>query len=415
MDLLDVVKIDEAIDLQVSLMEKIGYKKKIQIKTCHSLGYILAKDLISKDDLPCFRKSTMDGYAINYKDSLGATDSIPSMLKVVEEIQMGNIPQKKLKRGEASKIYTGGMVPEGADAVLPIEYTEILSKKLISISKPVVFMENIIDIGDDSKVGDIYEKEGKIIDPETIAMAASLGYEKIEVYDKLKCKILSTGDEIIPVNSKLVPGKSRDINSYMLYSMLKNMGIDVLSMKHLEDDKDLIKKEFEEDLDLIIISGSSSKGNKDFVPEISKELNPGMIYHGISIKPGKPTSLSQNNNTMILGLPGNPISAYAVFRTVFQKAYEKYFKIEENLKIKCKIKRNIANTSAKTMICLVEIKKEGDVLVASPIFGFSNNISLLKKAKGYIVIDEYVEGIKENEKVWVNLIRWEIFIWIQKN
>lgn len=391
-------------------MEKIGYKKKIQIKTCHSLGYILAKDLISKDDLPCFRKSTMDGYAINYKDSLGATDSIPSMLKVVEEIQMGNIPQKKLKRGEASKIYTGGMVPEGADAVLPIEYTEILSKKLISISKPVVFMENIIDIGDDSKVGDIYEKEGKVIDPETIAMAASLGYEKIEVYDKLKCKILSTGDEIIPVNANLVPGKSRDINSYMLYSLLKKMGIDVLSMKHLEDDKDLIKKELEENLDLIIISGSSSKGNKDFVPEISKKLNPGMIYHGISIKPGKPTSLSQNNNTMILGLPGNPISAYAVFRTVFQKAYEKYFKIDKNLKIKCKIKRNIANTSAKTMICLVEIKKEGDGLVASPIFGFSNNISLLKKAKGYIVIDEYVEGIKENEKVWVNLIRWEIFI-----
>lgn len=405
MDLLDVVKIDEAIDLQVSLMEKIGYKRKIQMKTCHSLGYILAKDLISKDDLPCFRKSTMDGYAINYKDSLGATDSIPSMLKVVEEIQMGNIPQKKLKRGEASKIYTGGMVPEGADAVLPIEYTEILSEKLISISKPVVFMENIIDIGDDSKVGDIYEKEGEIIDPETIAMAASLGYEKIEVYEKLKCKILSTGDEIIPVNSKLVPGKSRDINSYMLYSLLEKMGIDVLSMKHLKDEKALIKKELEEDVDLIIISGSSSKGNKDFVPEISKELNPGMIYHGISIKPGKPTSLSQNNNTMILGLPGNPISAYAVFRTIFQKAYEKYFEIDENLKIKCKIKRNIANTSAKNMICLVEIKKEGNELVASPIFGFSNNISLLKKAKGYIVIDEYVEGIKENEKVWVNLIR----------
>ena len=405
MDLLDVVKIDEAIDLQVSLMEKIGYKKKIQIKTCDSLGYILAKDLISKDNLPCFRKSTMDGYAINYKDSLGATDSIPSMLKVIEEIQMGHVPQKKLKRGEASKIYTGGMVPEGADAVLPVEYTEILSQKLISISKPVVFMENIIDIGDDSKIGDIYEKEGKIIDPETIAMAASLGYEKIEVYDKLKCKILSTGDEIIPVNSDLIPGKSRDINSYMLYSMLENMGIDVISMKHLEDERNLIKKELEEDLDLIIISGSSSKGNKDFVPSISKELNPGMIYHGISIKPGKPTSLSQNNKTMILGLPGNPISAYAVFRTIFQKAYEKYFKIDENLKIKCKIKRNIANTSAKTMICLVEIKKEKDELVASPIFGFSNNISLLKKAKGYIVIDEYVEGIKENEKVWVNLIR----------
>lgn len=405
MDLLEVVKIDQAINLQVDLMEKISYKEKITIETTSALGYILAEDLISKDDLPHFRKSTMDGYAINYKDSLGATETIPSMLKVIEEIPMGEVPQKILQRGEAAKIYTGGMLPEGADAVIPIEFTENLSEKLISISRPVVFMDNVIDIGDDSKVGDIYEKAGKIINPETMAMAASLGYDKISVYRKLRCKILSTGDEIIPVNGKLRPAKARDINSYMLFGLLTSMGIDVVSVKHLLDEEDLIEKELKEDLDLIFISGSSSKGKKDFVPTVGKKLSPGIIYHGISIKPGKPTSLSQNNKTMILGLPGNPISAYAIFRSIFQKAYNKYFNIEEDLKIKCKIDRNIANNSAKTQICLIDLKKKEDELIASPIFGFSNNISLLKKAKGYIIIDEYTEGLRDGEDVWVSLIR----------
>ena len=405
MDLLEVVKIDQAINLQVDLMEKISYKEKISLETTSSLGYILAEDLISKDDLPHFRKSTMDGYAINYKDSLGASETIPSMLKVIEEIPMGEVPQKILQRGEAAKIYTGGMLPEGADAVIPIEFTESLSEKLISISRPVVFMDHVIDIGDDSKVGDIYEKAGKIINPETMAMAASLGYDKISVYKKLRCKILSTGDEIIPVNGKLVPAKARDVNSYMLLGLLTSMGIDVVSVKHLADEEDLIEKELKEDLDLIFISGSSSKGKKDFVPTVGKKLNPGIIYHGISIKPGKPTSLSQNNKTMILGLPGNPISAYAIFRSIFQKAYNKYFNIEEDLKIKCKIDRNIANNSAKTQICLVDLKKKEDELIASPIFGFSNNISLLKKAKGYIIIDEYTEGLRDGEDVWVSLIR----------
>lgn len=405
MDLLDVKSIKEAINLQVKAMEKLNFKRKITIDSKESLGYILAEPLVSKDDLPNFRKSTMDGYAINYKDSQGASETIPSMLKLIEEIEIGEVPQKKLRRGELSKIYTGGMVPEGADAVIPIEYTERLSDKLVSISKPIAFMENVIDIGDDSKIGDIYENIGKVIDPETIAMAANLGYEKITVYEKLKAKVLSTGDEIIPISSKLMPAKSRDVNSYMISSLLRDMGIDVVETKHLADNKENIKRELEEDLDLIVISGSSSKGNKDFVPTIAESLDPGIIYHGISIKPGKPTSLSINKNTLILGLPGNPVSSYAVFRAVFEKAYKEFYKIEESLKVKCKLNRNISAKSAKTMIVLVDIKNKEDELIATPIFGFSNNISLLKKAKGYIVIDEYSEGLRENEYVWVSLIR----------
>ena len=386
-------------------MEQLNLKEKLSIDTYKSFGYILAEDIISNDNLPAFRKSTMDGYAINYKDSQGATDSIPSTLDLIEQIEMGQVPKHMIERGQASRIFTGGMLPDGADAVIPIEYTEILSKNLISISKPVFFMENVIDIGDDSKVGDIYQTKGKLIDPETIAMAASLGYDKISVYKKLQCKIISTGDEILPVNSKLIGAKSRDVNSYMLYGLLNQLGIEVVSSKHIADDKDLIKKELEEDIDLIIISGSSSKGNKDYVPIITSEFDPGLIYHGISIKPGKPTSLSINKNTLILGLPGNPISAYVVFRTMFQKAFDKFYGIDDDINVKCKLSRNISTKGAKTTIVLVNVSKEEDELVATPIFGFSNNISLLKQANGYLMIDEYSEGLNEDEKVWVSLIK----------
>ncbi|MDY3005648.1 molybdopterin molybdotransferase MoeA [Anaerococcus porci] len=405
MDLLDVKTINEAVNLQVKVMEEIPLKKKILLETKNSLGYILASDLVSRDDLPSFRKSTMDGYAIKYKDSQGASDTIPTILRIVEEIEMGFEPKCRIENGEASKIYTGGMLPEGADSVIPIEFTEKFSNDLISINKPIVFMDNVIDIGEDSSKGDLYQRSGKIIDPETIAMAASLGYDKIEAYDKINCKIISTGDEILPVSSELYPAKTRDINSYMLYSLLNSMGINVVSMKHLKDDKEIIRKELLEDIDLIIVSGSSSKGKKDFIPFIAKDLEPGLIYHGISIKPGKPTSLSLNNKTIILGLPGNPISAYTVFKCVFQKAYNRYYNIEDSLKIKCRLVRNIHAKSAKTLIQLVDIERREDELIAIPIFGFSNNISLLKKVRGYILIDEYSEGLRENEYVWVSLIK----------
>lgn len=405
MDLLEVVSVNEAIDRLVWAMERLKFKKIKTIDTTMSLGYILAEDIVAKENLPNFQKSTMDGYAINFKDSLGATDSIPSILKIIETIEIGEVYKHELKSGQASRIFTGGMLPKGADAVIPVEYTEEISKELVSIYKPVVFMENVIDIGDDCKKGDVYLRKGKIIDSQVIAMAASLGYDKLSVYEKLSCKLLSTGDEIIGVSEKLLPAKARDVNSYMLLAMLEESGIEVKSIKHLKDDRALIKKELEEDYDIIFISGSSSKGNKDFVPSICKELNPGMIFHGISVKPGKPTSLSINNKTLILGLPGNPISAYSVYKAIFEKAFRKYFQVEDFFELKCYISRNISQASAKSLVQLVDIERKDDRLLAIPIFGFSNNISLLKRAKGYFIIDEYSEGIRENEEVWVKLIR----------
>lgn len=403
MDLLKVKSLDEARDILVNAMENLNFKRVICKDLEDSKGYVLAEDLISKEDLPNYRKSTMDGYALSFKDSQGANDTISSMLKIVETIEMGHAPKISIKNGECSRIFTGGMLPKGADCVIPLEYTEDISKDLVAIYKPMSFLSNVIDIGEDSKKGDIYAKKGSLVDSKLIAMAASLGYGKLKVYDKLRSIVISTGDEIIDIDEKLERAKVRNINSYMLKSLLEDLPIEVIDEKLIRDNKELIEKEFNRDVDLIVISGSSSKGKKDFVPEISKNLKPGNLFHGISLKPGKPTSLSVNNNTLILGLPGNPISAFVSFKVFFEKAFKDYYNINGGFKVKCIVDSNIP-TSGREEIKLLHLKNEGNSLVASPIFGFSNNISMLKNANAYVRIDKDTEGIRSGQTIEVDLL-----------
>lgn len=403
MDLLEVKSLDEAINIQVEAMERLNFKKIVKKNILDSKGYILAEDLISKEDLPHFRKSTMDGFALAYKDSQGANDTISSIMKIKETIEIGQVPKSEILSGECSRIFTGGMLPNGADCVIPVEYTEDISDKLVAINKPMSYLSNVIDIGDDGKKGDIYAKKGTLIDSKLIAMAASIGYENIEVYEKLKALVISTGDEIIDINERLVDAKVRNVNSYMVKSLLEDLPIQVIEEKLVRDRKELIEKELKRDVDIIMISGSSSKGNKDFVPEISKNLKPGNLFHGISLKPGKPTSLSINNKTMIVGLPGNPISAYVSFKVFFEKAFNIYYGINELFKIKCIIDSNIP-TSGREEIKLLSLKNKGEQLIASPIFGFSNNLSMLKDADAYVRIDKNTEGIKKGEYIEVSLL-----------
>lgn len=403
MDLLNVISLDEAIDIQVKAMENLNFKRVIYKDILASKGYILAEDMVSRDDLPHFRKSTMDGYALSFKDSQGANESICSMLKIIETIEIGHAPKYSLKSGECSRIFTGGMLPQGADCVIPVEYTEVISEELVAIYKPMTYLSNVIDIGEDCKKGDIYARKGIIVDSKLIAMAASLGYDKLKVYDKLKSILISTGDEIIGIDEKLEDAKVRNVNSYMIKSLLEDLPIEVIEEKLIRDNKDIIEKELNKNVDLIVISGSSSKGNKDFVPEISKNLNPGNLFHGISLKPGKPTSLSLNNKTMILGLPGNPISAFISFKVFFEKAFKVYYNIDDSLKIKCFVDSNIP-TSGREEIKLLSLKNENNKLIASPIFGFSNNISMLKNANAYVRIDKNKEGIRSGESIEVELL-----------
>lgn len=405
-DLLNVKSISESIEICRDAFESLNLKRVKCIKIEDSLDYILAEDIIAREDLPAFRRSTMDGFAVNSSSTTGASDSIPAILNLAEIIEIGQVPNKSINNNQASQIFTGGMLPEGANAVVPIEYAEFLGDSLVSVYKAVSNLQHVIEVGDDCQKGEIYFKKGEKISPAVVAACVSLGYSKVHVYDKLKVRIISTGDEILSPEENVPLGKTRDINSYSIYALCKKLGLQVVAKKHVKDDKDLILKELEaDDIDILIISGSSSKGNKDFVPTlISNNFKPGLLIHGIAIKPGKPTSFSSDGKKIILGLPGHPVSAYTVFKTFFERGLNSYFDAREDFSFPANLSRNIASTPGSTKIQYVSLEKSGSQLIANPVFAASGNISLLKKADAYFMIGQDEEGKEQGETVWCKLI-----------
>ncbi|MDO5026438.1 MAG: molybdopterin molybdotransferase MoeA [Tissierellia bacterium] len=405
-DLLKVKSLSEAVEICKQSLDSLDLKKVKSLKIEDSLGYRLAEDILAKEDLPAFRKSTMDGFAVASKSTLGASDSIPTILEFQETIDIGYAPKMKINANQASKIFTGGMLAQGSDSVVPIEYAEFVGDNLVAIYRPASFLENVIDIGDDCKKGDLYFRKGQLIEPKFIGAFASLGYSHVKVYDKLKVRIISTGDEILPPDADIPLAKTRDINSYSISALCKEAGLEILDKRHVFDLREQIMKELmADDVDILIISGSSSKGDKDFVPSIIAEnFTPGLLIHGIALKPGKPTSFSSDGKKLVLGLPGHPVSAYTVFKVFFEEGLKDFYGSDKGFSFPASLTRNVASSPGRTKIQFVNLEKKEDGLIAQPVFAASGNISLLKNSDAYFIIDQDEEGKEKGETVWCKLI-----------
>lgn len=399
--LLKVKSLVQGRKLLVELMQSLDFKKVQEISLEESLGYILAEDIIAQEDIPSFTRSTVDGFALKSSATMGASDGLPTILKIVEDIAMGEVPKKRLGVGEASKLMTGGMLPEGADAMIMVEETEIIGEDLLAVYKPARAYDHLVEIGEDCKKGDLVFFKGKKITPKVIASCASLGYERVKVYLPLKVRILSTGDELLSPGEEVLPGKTRDVNSYALDALCKNLGFRVLSKTHARDDKEEISRALEEDTDLFLISGSSSQGEKDYLAEIIDKFNPGLIFHGLSIKPGKPTILGSNGKSIFLGLPGHPVSSYMVFKALIEESLREIYTLEEALFVQAYLAHNMAATPGRTTYQAVSLHQKDDLLWAKPIFGASGSLSVLAKAQGYFVLEDQEEGAIRKDRVKV--------------
>lgn len=399
--LLKVKSLVQGRKLLVKLMQSLDFKKVQEISLEESLGYILAEDIIAQEDIPSFTRSTVDGFALKSSATMGASDGLPTILKIVEDIAMGEVPKKRLGLGEASKLMTGGMLPEGADAMIMVEETEIIGEDLLAVYKPARAYDHLVEIGEDCKKGDLVFFKGKKITPKVIASCASLGYERVKVYLPLKVRILSTGDELLSPGEEVLPGKTRDVNSYALDALCKNLGFRVLSKTHARDDKEEIIRALEEDTDLFLISGSSSQGEKDYLAEIIDQFDPGLIFHGLSIKPGKPTILGSNGKSIFLGLPGHPVSSYMVFKALIEESLRELYTLEEALFVQAYLAHNMAATPGRTTYQAVSLHQKDDLLWAKPIFGASGSLSVLAKAQGYFVLEDQEEGAIRKDRVKV--------------
>ncbi|PKP54891.1 molybdopterin molybdenumtransferase MoeA, partial [Candidatus Atribacteria bacterium HGW-Atribacteria-1] len=284
-----------------------------------TLHRFLAEEIVAPANLPGFNRSTMDGYAIRAEDSFGATDSLPSYLKIIGEIKMGVRPEFKINPGEAVKISTGGMLPEGANAVMMEEYTEQIDDTTIEARRSISPWENVVREDEDLKKGEIILRKGHRLRPQDIGVLAGIGKTNIKIYKKPKIAIISTGNEIIPAEGEPRIGQIRDINSYTLGACIEKAGGVPVYRGIIKDEVILLEQEIkktikEDKIEAVIVSGGSSVGVRDVTLEVLNRLGkPGVLVHGVSVKPGKPTILAIADNRPIFGLPGHPVSAMIIF------------------------------------------------------------------------------------------------------
>ncbi|MFW9823692.1 MAG: gephyrin-like molybdotransferase Glp [Candidatus Thorarchaeota archaeon] len=381
--------------------------EKIEIKV--ALSRILAIDIISNMDLPPFDRSAMDGYAIFAEDSFKASPKNPKKIKLTGVIEIGEFSTLKLKRGEGIKISTGAPIPEGADAVVKIEDTEI-ENEIISLYISVPPGRNISKKGEDIKKGTHILSKGIELKAEHIALLTSLGYSKVNVRLKPKVSIFSSGDELVEPGEALKPGKIYNSNTPMISALVDLYGGTVIRGETVKDDKITIKNrliEASKDSQIIIFTGGTSVGTKDYLPEIVNESGT-VLAHGIAQRPGAPVLIGFLGETLIFCLPGTPVAAYVSFLRITGPAIRKLLgsiDLDPRVEILATINKDVPVSGLGYLHYLrVNIEKSEDGLIANPIkLRGSGVISSLTFSDGIVEISPYQEGLKKGDIVKVKL------------
>jgi molybdopterin molybdotransferase len=374
-----------------------------------ALERILAVDIVSDINLPDFARSTMDGYAVKASSTFGATEENPTYLTVKGTIDMGKSAHFSIGHGEVAKISTGGMLPDGSDSVIMVEYTEIIDKTTIEIYRSVAPGQHVLATGEDIKKGDAVLLCGQRLRPQEIGLLAALGKDSVKVFKKTVIGIISTGDEIVPINNIPDKGRIRDINTYTLSSLVQKSGGIPVTYGIVGDDFDALLEKCSIAIahsDMVLISGGSSVGTRDLTLEVLLSLpDSDIMVHGISISPGKPTILAKTGDKAIWGLPGHAVSAMIVFEIVVRPFIEKISglssKYKKGLRIPAMLSRNISSAQGRIDYMRVRMIERNGIKWAEPILGKSGLISNLTKADGLIEIGINTEGLDKGSEVWV--------------
>jgi molybdopterin molybdotransferase len=382
------------------------------VPVIQALGKITAEDVQAVQDLPDFRRSTVDGYALLAKDSHGASESLPAYLELAGEIPMGSKAEIILESRKCALIHTGGMLPEGADSVVMLEDTQTLSQNEIEIYKAVAQGENVIEIGEDVKSGQVVISSGTRLRPAEIGGLMALGVQSVKTVVPPRIGILSSGDEVIPPDQTPKPGEIRDINSYTLGALIDDLGAEAVHYGIIPDSREALRlnlKKALKECDHIIVTAGSSASTRDLTAEIMNELGePGVLVHGVSIKPGKPSILGLAGDQVMIGLPGNPVSALVIAYVLVKPILMAYLGLRKRLfdpSVPAIMNLNVPSQAGREDWIPVRLqKKENDTFDAEPIFGRSNLIFLLAEADGLVKIPSAVTGITAGTEVRVRLI-----------
>jgi len=407
MELLNTVTVEEA-KHKIKEAFKNFLLKEENINILEAVGRYLSKDITAPIDVPGFNRSTVDGYAVISKDTFGASESVPGFLKYKDEIEMGKEADVTVQTGNCYYVPTGGMLPNGSDSVVMIEYTETLGSD-VCIQRSVAPSENVLKKGEDLKLGDVIFKKGHKLRPQDIGLLAGIGIVNVDVYEKVRVSVVSTGDELVSPTEELKLGQIKDMNTYSLSAACLEDGCNVIERAIVKDNKELLKNKIEECVNsshIVLISGGSSMGNKDFTKEVINDIgSPGVFIHGVSVKPGKPTIIGKINNTAVFGLPGQPVSALVIYKIFVSFLIKDIYYNEEviNEYIEGQISVNIPSAPGREHYVMVNIRQENDKNIIDPVYGKSGMLSMMAKARGYVKINTNQEGLIKGDKVRVFL------------
>jgi molybdopterin molybdotransferase len=384
-----------------------------EIRSVRARGRVLAEDLYSSVDLPHFHRAAMDGYAVKAKDTFGASQSLPAYLKLAGVVEMGKEALQPLGTGQAIRISTGGMMPPESDAVVMVEYTDETDAGLVEIHRSVSPWQNVIQIGDDIKKGELVFKRGRRLRAHDLGALTGVGISTVPVYLRPRTGLISTGDEIVDADTDPMPGQVRNINQHSLAGLIEGCGGELRDWGVIGDDKDQLIWAIGEALrwsDLVLLSGGSSMGAKDIALEaILSFPDSEFIFHGISVSPGKPTIFAKACGKPIVGLPGYPVSALVIFDLFAAPLIRKLGGEDESAAtqfsktLRATLKTNIASQVGREDYVRVILERDSQRWLAKPLPSKSGAIFTLVKADGMVRIDLNQDGLEQGEEVEVIL------------
>jgi len=380
-----------------------------RVGLAEAAGRVLTDDVVSEIDLPGFRRSTVDGYAVRAASTFGASESAPALLELVGSVEMGASAEGTVGPGQAMRILTGGMLPAGADAAVMVEHTEPLDDSAIEVTRAVAPMQNVIERDEDLARGERLLVGGTRLRAQEIGLLAALGHSEVQTFAAPVVSILSSGDEVVPVHEVPGPGQIRDVNSSTLSAMVLAAGGVARPIGIVEDDFDALlaaSRAALEGADMVILSGGSSVGTRDLTLEVLSALPDSQILaHGVAIQPGKPTILAQVGGRAFWGLPGHVASAMVVFqvlvRHVLQRISGETGARAVGYPLPARLSRNLASVHGRRQFVRVRLEERAGELWAVPAVGKSGLIRTTVESDGLVEIGENSEGLSEGALVLV--------------
>lgn len=396
----------EALTLLLEYLDFTGKSETILV--ADSLERVLFSPVVASYPLPSFRRSTVDGYAVHAEDTYGASDSLPAYLPLAGEVPMGAVPDFDLEKGQCGLIHTGGMLPSGADAVVMVEHTQHAREDEVEILRSVAVGENVLQVGEDVREGEIVLEAGTRIRPAEVGGMMALGVTQVDVAVKPRVGIISSGDEVVNPGAEISPGQVRDVNSYTLQALVMQAGGEPVLYGIVPDIREVVEqvvRQAHSECDLVVITAGSSASTRDLTSLVIDDLGePGVLVHGVNVRPGKPTILGVCDGRPLVGLPGNPVSALVIAGLFVVPLVERMLGLAiGGLKpvVQATLKVNLASQAGREDWVAVRLVEEDDQIVADPVFGKSNLIFTLARADGLVKIPPDANGIAAGQPVQV--------------